>query len=173
MKDMVFKQRNGKTYISVRPRGGLEATPAQIAHRERFGQAVAYSKFALADPGTRAVYDAAEEQKDIPAFALAIGDFLNVPTIGTVDVSTYTGLVGSKIGIVTHDDIGVVTVDVNLTDDGGTVLESGQAVEQPAGTGHWTYTAQSAAPSETTVQVRVTAKDRPGGTAVQTATKAI
>ncbi len=171
MKDMVFKQRNGKTYVSVRPKGGREPTPAQAAQRERFGLAVAYAKYALADAESRTVYEAASKEKGIPAFALGIADFLNAPSITEVDVEAYTGQIGSPIAIVTHDDLGVLKVNVVLTDDLGNPIESGLAVESPAGTGHWKYTAKSPAPGETNVHIQVTATDRPGGTGVKTATK--
>ncbi|HLO30686.1 MAG TPA: hypothetical protein VK249_16190 [Anaerolineales bacterium] len=174
MKDMCFRQVNGQMYVSVKSNGPSgEPTAAQMAHRERFGLAVAYAKFALADPESREVYDAASAQKGIPPFALGVADYLNAPSVAEIDTAAYTGQIGSTLAIMTQDDLGVKQVNVVLTNAQGDPVESGLAVENSAGSGHWTYTAKSLVAAGTTVNIQVTATDRPGGTGVKTATKAL
>jgi hypothetical protein len=171
--DLVFREVNGKTIVSRKPSTNGEITEAQAAHRERFRQAAAYGKFALANQTTRELYESASEEKDISAFALCVADFLNLPSIKDVDLSAYHGQTGDTIKLITSDDFGVVNVHVVITNALGTILESGNAVEAPAGTGHWSYTATAAVAAGTTVTVKVTATDRPGGVATTTTTQGI
>jgi hypothetical protein len=170
---LVFREVNGKTIVSRKPSTNGEITEAQAAHRVRFRQAAAYGKFAMANPATRAFYQAASEGKDAPAFALCVADFLNLPSIKDVDLSAYHGQPGDTIKLITSDDFGVVNVHVVIANALGTTLESGNAVEAPAGTGRWTYAATAAVADGTTVTVKVTATDRPGGVAISTTTQGI
>ena len=61
------------------------------------------------------------------------------------------------------DDFDVQGVEVSLSDESGTALESGAAVETPADSGRWLYTATTTVTTGTTVRIAVTASDRPGG----------
>ena len=173
--DLVFREVNGKTVLSRKAStSGLEPSAAQSAHRGRFRLAAAYGKFAMANQATREVYDTVSEQKGIPAFALTVADFLNLPSVDQVDMSAYNGQIGNNIAIITSDDFGVVNVHVTITDDSNNaVIQSGNAIEYPVGTGHWNYGASVAVPAGTTVTVKVTATDRPGGIAVSNNTKTL
>ena len=172
--ELVFREVNGKTIVSRKPATSGVITEAQAAHRERFRQAAAYGKFAMSDQTTREIYDIVSEQRGIPAFALTVADYLNAPTVDKLDLSAYNGQIGSNIAIVTSDDFGVVNVHVTITDDSNNaVIESGNAVEFPVGTGHWSYGAAVAVPAGTEVTVKVTATDRPGGSVVQINTKTV
>jgi hypothetical protein len=66
---------------------------------------------------------------------------------------------------------GVVHVHITISTEQDVVIESGNAVETPAGSGQWLYTKTVNATDETSVNVRVVATDRPGGTAVTTINK--
>ena len=171
--ELVFREVNGKTIVSRKAAVSGVITEAQAAHRERFRQAAAYGKFAMANQATRAIYDAASEEKDIPAYALSVADFLNLPSIKDMDLSAYHGQTGDAIKLITSDDFGVVNVHVVITDALGTTLESGNAVEAPAGTGRWTYTATAAVADGTTITVKITATDRPGGVATSVTTQSV
>jgi hypothetical protein len=78
MGDMVFRVTpNGKTYVSQRPdMSNVKWSEAQKAHRQRFKEASAYAKAAMADPDVRLVYEkrAAEENR-IP-YRVALSDYL-------------------------------------------------------------------------------------------------
>jgi hypothetical protein len=169
MGDWVFQTRNGKTIVGMKPLKSKEPTQAQIDHRDRFKQAAAYAKRTLADSNTRKIYDLVSEEKNIPAMALCVADFFHAPSIELMDFGNYNGQIGSSIQILTADDIGVVSLKVTLRDGQGTLIESGDGVEYPLGTGQWTYTAKSAVASGTSVTAYVTATDRPGGMATQNA----
>ena len=172
--DLVFREVNGKTIVSRKPVTSDVITEAQATHRERFRLAAAYGKFAMANSATREIYDNVSEQKGIPAFALTVADFLNLPSVDQVDMSAYNGQIGNNIAIITSDDFGVVNVHVTITDDSNNaVIQSGNAIEYPVGTGHWNYGASVAVPAGTTVTVKVTATDRPGGIAVSNNTKTL
>jgi len=162
--DLVFKRYGEKTVISQKPDiSGTEATPAQEAGRERFREAALYGKMVMADPETKALYSEAAKAKGKPVFSLTIADFFNAPSVEEVDLSAYSGAAGDEIVIQASDDFDVASVEVALTDGNGSAIESGAAVETPAGSGRWVYTASANVPTGTTVRIAVTAKDRPGG----------
>jgi len=173
MRDMVFRERHGKIYASVKSQGSTKPpTAAQAAHRERFRRAVEYGKFVMSRDDIRPVYEQAAAERDVSLRSLCIADYLHVPSIDSIDARDYTGKVGDPLQIVASDDFGVARVDVMLTDDDkGTLIESGQAVQN--GSGHWTYTATQPATAGITVQFQVTVMDRPGGTTVERGTKRI
>jgi len=162
--DLVFKQYADKTVLSRKPSfEGVEWSAAQVTHRERFRQAVAYAKSALADPEAQAAYSAAARAAGRTAFNLAVADFFHLPVVDEVDLSGYSGRVGDPITIRASDDFAVVEVRVILMGAEGEVLETDTAVETPPGSGRWVYRATTAAPTGATVRVVVTATDRPGG----------
>lgn len=162
--DLVFK--------TVRERGdnlpytgleGVEPTESQMTQRERFRQAALYGKMVLADPETKVLYEEAAKAKGKPVFSLIVADFFNAPSVDEVDLTAYTGAVGDNILVRASDDFDVTGVKVSLTNSEGASIESGEAVETPAGSGRWVYTATAAVPTGTTVRIAVTATDRPGG----------
>jgi len=161
--EMVFRELRGETIVSRKPTLSGEPTVEQLAHRERFKQAAAYGKSALANATTRELYEAVARNKNMPVFALTVADFFNAPTIDNVDLSAYNGQAGNLITISARDDFGVVKVHVSITDDAANSIESGEAVLD---SGSWVYTATEAVTAGTNVIVNVVATDRPGGTAV-------
>ena len=67
---------NGSTIVCKRPdMSGVQPSEAQKAHRQRFKQAVAYAKAALADPELRARYEA-QATCDKTPYNLALADYL-------------------------------------------------------------------------------------------------
>ena len=164
--ELVFKRYGGRVIVARKPDfEGQEWSEAQKAHRERFRQAALYGKMVMADAETKAIYEEAAKARGKPVFSLTVADFFNAPTIDEVDLSSYTGSVGDEIVIVARDDFGVAEVGVSLADGDGNPIESGEAVESPAGSGRWVYAASAAVGAGTTVRIAVTAADRPGGTA--------
>jgi hypothetical protein len=168
MGDMVFKKRNGKIYVSMKPKRDetREPSEAQLASREVFKQAGEYTKVALADETLRAFYEGLAQGKDTAARALCMGDYLNPPTVDELDLYHYHGRVGDRIRITTQDDVGAVTVDVTLTNIDGTTIEKGQAVELWANSGQWEYVATVPVAPGTQIFVVAEAYDRPGHRAV-------
>ncbi|MFN8414080.1 MAG: hypothetical protein U0Z26_17000 [Anaerolineales bacterium] len=175
MGDMLFRKRNGQVYVSIKPgQSTSEPTPAQVAHRERFGEAVAYGKSVMADADLRAQYEQVAKEKDTPVFALTVADFLNPPTIKEVDSSAYHGHVNDIIKIKASDDFELVSVRVVInTNSGATIIENGEALETASGSGLWLYTAMVAVPTGTELNISAIATDHPGGTAVVSQAKTL
>jgi hypothetical protein len=160
---IVFKKVRGKLVISRKPEFTRPATEKQLAQREYFTDASDYGKLAEKDPQLRAYYAPVAKKRQITVYAAAMSDFLSKPKIRSLDVSAYKGQVGDTIEIVTADNVGVVAVQVRIS-DGDKDLETGAAVEgKPR---HWTYTAKNRL-SLPILDVIVTARDFPGGQAVK------
>jgi hypothetical protein len=75
--EMVFRRtHSGGTSLMRKPdMSGVAWSEAQVAHRERFRQAVAQARMALADPQVRAVYEREAAAKGKRPFDLAVSDF--------------------------------------------------------------------------------------------------
>ena len=167
---LVVRKSRGKFMISNKPdMTTLEPSQAQVAQRKMFGRAVAYGKMVMEDPALLAFYEGLAEQKEKPAFSLAVGDFLTTPTMDDLDLSQYKGRAGDQIQINTYDDTGVVTVNVELARTDGTIIERGQAVEAGLGTGYWVYTATVPVAAGTDIFIEAEALDRPGNRTVSSA----
>jgi hypothetical protein len=104
---------------------------------------------------------------------MTVADFFNAPAVDEVDLSGYTGAAGDAIVVRAHDDFEVIGVQVNITDANGQAIESGGAVESPAKSGRWVYTATAAVATGTSVRISVAASDRPGGKGEGTAEKTL
>lgn len=162
--DLVFKRYGDEVIISRKPdMMNAPVSAAQQATRARFREAALYGKMALADPETKALYVEAAKAKGKPVFSLTVADFFNAPSVDEVDVSGYGGAVGDVIVVRADDDFEVTAVGVALTDSEGNEIEAGEAVETPADSGRYVYTATVAVATGTTVRIAVTAVDRPGG----------
>ena len=77
MGDMVFR-RTHSGRITAYPTPDMSKvkwSKAQKEHRQRFKQAVAYAKAAMADPRVRAKYAKAAEKKGKRPFDLAVSDY--------------------------------------------------------------------------------------------------
>jgi len=152
---------------------GVEPSEAQLAHQARFKQATLFGNMVMADPETKALYVEAAKAKGKPVFSLTVADFFNAPSVDEVDLSGYTGAAGDEVIIMAHDDFDVMGVSVALTDGEGNAIEGGEAVETPADSGRWMYTATTAVDTGTTVRIAVTAVDRPGSVAEAEEEKAV
>jgi len=158
--DLVFKKYGDEVVISRKPdMGSVVATPAQEATRERFKQATLYGKMVMADPDSKAVYEAAAKAKGQPVFSLTVADFFHAPSVDEVDLSGYSGAPGDVIRIRASDDFEVAAVQVSLADASGAILEEGAATMQ---NGLWLYNATTTVQPGTTVRLTVSASDRPG-----------
>ena len=163
MGEMVFKMRHGKIYVSrktePKPR---ESTRAQKAIQDRFRLATQHAKRVMADPAESAPYAKAAEQKERSMQNLIIADFLNAPSVDSIDVTAYAGQPGNRIRIEASDDFDVVAVDVVLSTASGEPVEQGSAALTAMKWGVWIYTATAAVPPGLEVVVEATAADRPG-----------
>jgi hypothetical protein len=165
--DMLFRHQFDQEYVGKMPDfSGVVPTENQIAQQDKFRLATVYGKAVMANATTKAEYAAAGKSRQVPAFALAVADFLNPPVVDEIDLSGYTGKIGDKISIRASDDYKVASVSVAIRDQGGAVLESGATVKQTDGS--WQYTATSALAEGQAVSIEVSAKDAPGHTTTRT-----
>lgn len=158
---LVFRQKGNKTFVSKAPRSSTTpSSAAQNQVKQTFQQAVIYGKAINADPAKKTSYqDQAKEGQS--AYNVAIADFFNAPDIEEIDVTTYTGNIGSTIVIKATDDFEVKTVHVKIENGDGSLVEQGNAVADAIGL-NFTYTATVANASLAGDKITVTAFDNPG-----------
>ena len=78
MAGITFRRMYGKQVVMKKPdMSGVTWSDAQAEHRQRFQQAVAYARAALADPKVRAKYQKAAAKKGKRPFDLAVSDFFH------------------------------------------------------------------------------------------------
>lgn len=77
--NLVYRRMaSGKTFVSRLPaKSNVPPSAAQNAHRQRFKQAAAQAKAALADPQTRAYYEAAAAGSHKTPYNLALSDCMS------------------------------------------------------------------------------------------------
>jgi len=158
---IVFRNRNGKTYVASKPKERTsELSDAQKQHQKVFQQAVIYAKSALVNPETKQAYkDAADEGES--AYNVAVADFMNAPDIEEIDLSKYTGKVGDTITITVTDDFMVQEVSVTILNADGTEVEHGLA-QSGLGSLQWIYNATAANNSLDGDKIIIRASDLPG-----------
>lgn len=160
---IVFRNRNGKTYVASKPKERTgELSDAQKEHHKRFQQAVIYAKSALINPETKQAYKEAANEGE-SAYNVAVADFMNAPDIEEIDLSKYTGKVGDTIAITVTDDFMVQEVSVIILNADGTEVEHGLAQSATGGL-QWHYTATTANSSFEGDKILVQAYDLPGNT---------
>jgi len=166
--NLVFRRRkgDGKVFVSVHP-SSHEGGPSEAQQKvnSKFQEAVIYGKSVIADPATKALYS----EKAAPgqsAYNIAVADYFSAPDIKEVDLSAYTGEVGSTIKVKAVDDFKVAKVQVQIAGVDGTVVEEGAAVLQTDGL-YWVYTATQKNATPTGDKITITAWDIPNNSSVQ------
>jgi hypothetical protein len=163
--ELVFRQRAGKTVMSL-PAIPREDNPTnkQVGIRGKFKDANRYAKMVLEDPALKAAYKA-KAPLGTSAQNLALADFFKAPEILDIDLSSYTGAIGSTILIEATDDFKVKSVQVSIISGSGEVMETGAAVVNPGSGDFWTYTATTG--SDGAAMVKVDVSDLPGNVTTQ------
>lgn len=157
---IVFRQRGGKTIVSVKPQVTAERSEAQRLQMQKFKEAGQYASKVLQDPNVKAAY-ALRAKPGQSAYNVALADYLSAPDISLVDFSLYDGKKGSQLTIRATDDHLVSEVHVAIYSAAGTLLEEGPANEQENGL-DWTYTTQKAATDVQGQRLEIRATDLPG-----------
>lgn len=79
LKSLVFRtSHNGKISVYIKPdMSRVKWSPAQVAQRERFAEASAYARAAIADPQVRAVYErmSMEVKNNKRPYDMALSDY--------------------------------------------------------------------------------------------------
>jgi hypothetical protein len=158
---VVLKNRRGKSVMTIPPvKPKLTPTDKQVAARERLKLAVQYGRNVINDPALLAEY-AAKARKGLPAYRLAVQDYLRPPYVHQVDASGYHGNPGEKIIVVAGDDFKLESVTVRISRPDGSMVEEGACVfNMPAGNYEYTPTVQVTPVAGTVILAR--AKDTPG-----------
>jgi hypothetical protein len=101
-------------------------------------QAMIYAKSQMLQEESKEVYDAMVKNEDQTAYTIAVADFLNAPDIQEVDLTNYSGKIGDTIRVRATDDFKVAQVIVSIIDVDGSVVESGDAIQQ-GDSNDWIY----------------------------------
>lgn len=159
--DIVFKHAFGKLVVAQKPKFPPgPPTLAQAQVRERFKASARYAKAVLADPVARQPYVEAAKARNTSAFALALGDYMNLPKVTEIDLAGYAGRVGDPIKVTATDDFELTSVKVTIRHATGTVLEQGLATANFEGI--YVYPATTVAPTDEMLTIEAEATDRPG-----------
>ena len=160
--DLVYRKVKGKTIVAVKPDADRPVSQAEVAHRKNFSEAAAWATDAMENQEMRQTYEELGYERDIPARAVAVSDFLVRPSIEPLDLSSYVGQTGNHIYFAATDNVGVTGARVTISDTEGNPFESGIANEIDQKAGLWMYRTLSAVPAGTDVQILVQVNDRPG-----------
>jgi hypothetical protein len=166
---IVFRQlKGGRTVLANIPekRVQKEMSEKQVKQQTKFQKAVIYAQVAIHVPETKDLYsEAAKSKPGHSAYIIAIADYLNAPNIKMVDLSVFTGLKGSEIRVIASDDFLVKSVQVEIYDVDGVLIEEGEA-NNLAGE-LWIYTATVDNQNTTGAKIVVSASDLPGNIATE------
>ena len=158
---LVFRQRGEETIVSQAPgKQDRPATEAEKAHRSKFGMAILYGKGVNTDATSKGEY-AKQAQGNQSAFNVAVADFMSAPEIDEIDVTNYTGAVGSTIRVRAMDDFLVSRVLIIVENSDGTIADQGDAVLDANGL-DWIWTATTNNASLTGDKITVRVNDLPG-----------
>lgn len=160
--DMIFSQKNGRTFIGIKGERRAPYTEKQLSVQIRFKEATIYGKSMMNDAISQEEYQfVADALGTTSAYTVAVSDFLRAPEITNIDLTRYSGKVGDKITVRAVDDFRVTGVFVAITNPEGTLIESGEATPNLNGV-DWEYTATVANPTYLGDKIKVTAMDKPG-----------
>lgn len=158
---IVFRQVGNRTIVATAPGRSGEISQKQKAQRQRFQEAVVYAKAQMQDPTAKSEYTALTNEENGNAYSIAVADFLNAPNINLVDMSNYTGKIGDSIRIQVTDDFKVMQVSVRIENPDGTLVETGNAVQQSNAI-DWLYIATAKNTTVAGDKIMIRASDKPG-----------
>lgn len=159
---VVGKEWKGRPYLSAMPifRKRRKFTKKQIAHQDKFRDAVAYAKGAQ----QLEVYERIAEKKRLTGYQVAMRDAMRAPIIRDVYVEDRKS--PPQIVIYAVDDTGVVSVQIVVSRD-GEVIESGEAMRDELRATRWVYPLHTVEDLDN-LSLEVTAVDRPGNRTKET-----
>ncbi|MBO9573208.1 MAG: hypothetical protein J7497_13535 [Chitinophagaceae bacterium] len=161
-KQVVFKERNGETYLSAPPtvNENRKATPTQLENQQKFTSAVDYAKTAIKDENIKAAYQSMAKRNQ-SAFNVAFNDAYNAPKVLGIIAQGYQGQAGNIIIVQAKDDFKVKSVKVSIRNAANQLIEEGEAIANADGL-NWTYTVTQANGNIADAKITATATDLPG-----------
>ncbi len=162
-KMLVFRQRKGKTVVSVMPqKTNKPPSPAQVTRRTKFKLAVQYAQSVMQNPEASAWYTVRLGTHQ-SIYHAALSDYLHAPQIVNIDRQHYKGRTGDPVLIAIAPEGNPTTVTVSFYTPEGQLAEEGTAMPGTKDT-EWSYTAQQSLPNWQALRVVVRATDKPGNT---------
>lgn len=155
-----FRQRYGKTIIAKIAAKSSKTSTNQQEIRDKFKQATAYAKSALKTPELLEIYQK-RAAAGVTPYNLALKDFFSTPVIGGVELSAYTGAIGSTIAVQSSDDTKVAGVTILVYDSSNNLIETGAAAQQGE-QDIWIFTATQFNNDPVGGKVVVEVRDLPG-----------
>ncbi|SFH48583.1 hypothetical protein [Pedobacter insulae] len=143
-------------------------TADQLAFRQRFKLGTQYIKARMEDPLFKERY-AAIAKPGRSAYTTAFADFMSPPKIHLLDISLYQGQIGDTIRVNATDNFGIETVQVQIKDLAGVIIETGIATFDLL-SADFTYLAASENASLVGSKIEVTVTDFSGAKTIQEAT---
>ena len=149
--------------MSKRPNcSKVKRSEKQIANQNRFREATKYGKHVKKDPEMVALYKQ-KKKSNQSVWNVSISDYMLKPKIKGIDFGGYVGVQGNKIVINAWDQFSVMKVKVKIKNEGGEVLEEGEARKTGyAGAFEWEYIVTVDNPGYKKGTIEVSVKDRPG-----------
>jgi len=160
-KSVYFRQWGGKTILCEMPARNKKL-PVDEDHKRRmsrFREATEYAKQAMNDQELKQAYKRKCTGRQ-HAFSKAIQDYLTSPVIQEIDLSNYTGEIGSFILINATDTFRVKQVQVRIEEQ-SKVIETGFA-QREGDTDWWRFIATVPYFTSENGKVIVSAYDLPG-----------
>jgi hypothetical protein len=159
-KQVVFKERAGKVYLSGPPkkRKNRKPTAPQAVIQDRFKAAVDFAKMVMDEPVLKASY----KKVALPgqtAYNIAFKDAFNPPVVQRIFATGYRGVVGDTIIVQAKDDFKVSHVKVAIYNSANELIEEGPCVVVDKRS--WGYTVSQANASVSGTTIKATAFDIP------------
>ncbi|HTM98447.1 MAG TPA: hypothetical protein VL088_06890 [Pedobacter sp.] len=137
----------------------------QLAFRQRFKLGTQYIKARMDDPLFKERY-AALAKPGHSAYTAAFSDFMSPPKIHSLDISLYQGQIGDTVRINATDNFGIETVQVQIKDQAGAVIETGLATFDVL-SADFTYTATTENANAVGSKIEVTVTDFSGAKTIK------
>lgn len=161
-KDLVFRQRKGRTILSIAPRFSGKRSVAQEEQKNRFKKATRFANIQMQNPELKEEYNQVAKEKGIySGYNLAVSDYFHAPEIESVNTSNYHGEIGDEIEIIAFDNFKVKRVEVEIYGGDGNLLEKGEASNNGM-EGEWYYEVSVANSQYSGDKIVVKAFDYPG-----------
>jgi hypothetical protein len=160
-KQVVFKERAGKVYLSGPPvtKDGRQPTQSQLEVQDRFKESVEYAKFVMEQqPELKARYKNAAKPGQT-AYNIALKDAFNAPVVTRLFTDAYRGEVGNAIIVQAKDDFKVNNVKVAIFNSDNELIEEGPCVIIDRKS--WRYTTTQVNPSLAGTKIKASAFDIP------------
>jgi len=162
--DVAYRNYRNQTILSTIKRPKPSTSAEARNSKKRFKNASHWAHEILKDPDLKKLYSKAISEKISNAHTAAIQDYLKGPTIHYISLKQYTGSIGDTIRIKATDNFQVTSVNLQIMDRNGEVIERGPAVKYKRKPMIWIYTLTVVNPQLEGTVIKVEASDRPGNT---------